>query len=531
MSWPPEQLRWPDGAWCLEDADLARISGASFELVDLLEVVHEQRASSLDLVGSQPPVVMVGGTKIPVGQQPLGSEAVLKLLLHALPLEQRYALMKAGALDYELEHAYGSCRVRARVGPQGIQVRVEPKAFSLPVRELEGPRFNLDDLLSVAQSQCALCLDLEGGSPPTVVLQGQRIPIGTHPLSPQDTIQLLAAGLPSEAHEVLLADGLLEIILQHDSGPWELKAWLEGEGVLAHLVPLTAGGAPQLPTPAPSVPAGEPLQLLASPRCTHQAALFPELCVFYQGETVTGLRPLPHPLAPEPRAFLDEEGRVFLTTTGGVVTVTARDCALAELPDGRVELSADGSQWLYCLDHESRGLLGVSRLHKLVLRDAEAEFVFAESKAPPVWAVSPNFAYLLHGEPRRQKLALQLISIAEQLVLHEFELAPPQSLHVDDEGLMLLDFGHSWVLAHPTAEGRLETAQWEPPPGTLRGWPLAGGAIAVTARSIYRLDFSGEVLQRSDSHRTSRFEVVRDLNYGARVLAWEEERLVLHPAW
>ena len=531
MSWPPEQLRWPDGAWCLEDADLARMSGASFELVDLLVVVHEQRASSLDLVGTQPPVVMVGGTKIPVGQQPLGAEAVLKLLLQALPLEQRYALMKAGALDYDLEHPHGRCRVRARVGPQGIQVRVEPTAFEATAREFEAPRFNLDDLLSVAQSQCALCLDLEGGSPPTVVLQGQRIPIGTQPLSAQDTFQLLAAGLPTEAHQVLLAEGLLETILQHDSGAWELKAWLEGEGVLAHLVPLTAGGAPQLPTPAPSVPAGEPLQLLASPRCTHQVALFPELCVFYQGETVLGLSPLPHPLAPEPRPFLDEEGRLFLTTTEGVVTITARDCALAELPEGRVELSADGSQWLYCLDQESRGLLGVSRLHQLVLHRGQTQLVFTESKAAPVWAVSPNFEYLLHGEPRKHKLALQLIGIAEQLVLHEFELAPPQALHVDDEGLMLLDFGHSWVLARPTEGGRLETSQWEPPPGTLRGWPLAGGAIAVTSRSIYRIDFSGEVLQRSDSHRTTRFEVVRDLHYGARVMAWEDERLVLHPAW
>src|SRR5687768_10639736 len=121
MSWPPEQLRWPDGAWCLEDADLARIGGTSFELVDLLEVVHEQKATSLDLAGSQPPVGMVGGTRIPVGQQPLESAAVLRLVLAALPLEERYSLMKAGVIDYELEHACGRCRIRARVAPQGIQ--------------------------------------------------------------------------------------------------------------------------------------------------------------------------------------------------------------------------------------------------------------------------------------------------------------------------------------------------------------------------------------------------------------------------
>jgi len=529
MSWPPEQLRWPDGAWCLEDADLARIGGTSFELVDLLAAVHEQKATSLDLVGSQPPVVMVGGTKIPVGVPPLDSAAVLKLVLAGLPLEHRYALMTAGTLDYELEHAWGRCRIRARVGPQGIQVRVEPTATVILSRER--PHFNLDDLLSAAQSQRALCLDLEGGSPPTVVLQGERIPIGTHPLTPQDTFQLLAGGLPREAHEVLLADGILETILEHDSGPWELKAWLEGEGVLAHLVPLSSGGAPQLATPAPTLPAGEPLQLLASPGCGHQVALFPELCVFYQGDTVTGLRALPHPLADEPRPFLDEGGRVFVTTTEGMVTVTARDCGQAPVPAGRVEFSSDGSQWLFCLEQESRSLLGSSRLYQLVLGNQEASLVYAESKAAPVWAASPNFEYLLYGEPRKGKLGLQLIAVSEQLVLQEFELAPPLSLHVDDTGLMLLDFGNLWVLARPGERGQLETSQWEPPPGTMRGWPTRGGAIAVTGRSIYRLDFSGEVLQRSDSHRTARFEVVPDLAYGARVLAWEDERLVVHPAW
>lgn len=529
MSWPPEQLRWPDGAWCLEDADLARVGGTSFELVDLLEVVHEQKATSLDLVGSQTPVVMVGGTMIPVGQQPLESAAVLKLVLAALPLEQRYGLMKAGVIDYELEHACGRCRIRARVGPQGIQVRVEP-TVTVPLSR-ESPHFNLGDLLFVAQSERAVCLDLEGGSPPTVVLHGERVPIGTRPLTPQDTIQLLADELPSEAHEVLLADGLLEIILQHDTGPWELKAWLEGEGVLAHLVPLSAGGAPQLPTPAPTVPAGEPLQLLASPRGSHQVALFPEVCVFYQGDSVTGLQSLPHPLAEEPNAFLDEEGRVFVNTTEGVLTVTSRDCGRADVPAGRVDFSADGTQWLFCLEQETRSLLGSARNYQLVLGGAETSLVYAESKAVPAWAVSPNFTYLLYGEPRKGKLGLQLIAVTEQLVLHEFELAPPQTLQVDDTGLMLLDFGHLWVVARPGEDGRLETAQWEPPPGTVRGWPSRGGAVAVTGRSIYRLDFSGEVLQRSDSHRTSRFEVVRDVAYGARVLAWEDERLIVHPAW
>lgn len=121
MSWPPTELRRPGGGWCLDDVDLTRVEAEGPALQAWVECLLAQDAEALQLTALEVPVVIRQDLREPIGDTPLSAELILKTVLQAVPVAERENLMTRGMLDLALP----SCRMRARVGPRGIQVRLD----------------------------------------------------------------------------------------------------------------------------------------------------------------------------------------------------------------------------------------------------------------------------------------------------------------------------------------------------------------------------------------------------------------------
>lgn len=279
--------------------------------------------------------------------------------------------------------------------------------------------------------------------------------------------------------------------------------------------------------------------LLGSLNGAFQAALFPDCCLFFRDGAQFGKCSLPGLPLVGTRPFLDDNATLHFQSSTGLLVLNQKGERKLKAGQGRVDVRMDGSQWIFCDETETRGLLGgASKLFQMTLATDKSKLVYFETRSKPEWATSPKFEYLLVGEPRRGKLALHLILVAEESVVGEFELAKPRDLQIEDGGLMLLEFGDStspeWVLCRSQG-GKLQSAQWKPPPGTRRGWPTKTGAMAVTDQQVIRLGLQGQGMQQvriADRTVAKLWDVVPSSGpQGAQLLVWESGRLLLLPLW
>ncbi len=128
MSWPPTELRRPGGGWSLDEANLARVNGSGPALDFLLEQLVRYDAEALQLSALELPTLIRRDSRQHLGDTPLSAESILKLVLQSVSLPDREVLMNRGMLDVVLP----TCRLRARVGPRGIQVRLDRSEKETP---------------------------------------------------------------------------------------------------------------------------------------------------------------------------------------------------------------------------------------------------------------------------------------------------------------------------------------------------------------------------------------------------------------
>lgn len=135
MSWPPTELRRPGGGWSLDEADLARVNGSGPALDFLLEQLVRHDAEALQLSALELPTLIRRDARQHLGETPLSAESILKLVLLSVSLPDREVLMNRGMLDVALP----ACRLRARVGPRGIQVRLDRQVAPMAPPPLPEP--------------------------------------------------------------------------------------------------------------------------------------------------------------------------------------------------------------------------------------------------------------------------------------------------------------------------------------------------------------------------------------------------------
>lgn len=122
----PAELLAPDGSWAIDDAHLARLPGPGFTLPQMLAVARRRAATRLELVSGQEPCAVFDGPPMSLGHPVLTPVATFKLLLEALSMERRTAVLEDGRLNCQLEHPGGPWRLFVTLDRAGLQCLLEP---------------------------------------------------------------------------------------------------------------------------------------------------------------------------------------------------------------------------------------------------------------------------------------------------------------------------------------------------------------------------------------------------------------------
>jgi twitching motility protein PilT len=152
-------------------------------LDQLIRVLHEQRADSLQLTVGKPALLLRDGTSRPVTKDPLSDAQIVALLREIAPAEAAAGIGAPGLVRFSYRAPSGNVQVEARAGD--VTVRPGPPAGPGPVggdAEQRALRAAMDALLRQLVESGASDLHLRTGEPPLLRRSGELVRLEVEPL-------------------------------------------------------------------------------------------------------------------------------------------------------------------------------------------------------------------------------------------------------------------------------------------------------------------------------------------------------------
>ncbi len=149
-------------------------------LDQLIRVLHEQRAESLQLAVGKPAVLLRDGTTRPVTKEALTDAQIAALLREIAPAEAAGGIGSPEAMRFGYKSPSGSVQVEARPG----DVTLRPAgAGSRSESEARGLRTAIEALLRQLVESSASDLHLRTGEPPVLRQDGELVRLEIEPIS------------------------------------------------------------------------------------------------------------------------------------------------------------------------------------------------------------------------------------------------------------------------------------------------------------------------------------------------------------
>jgi twitching motility protein PilT len=175
-------------------------------LDQLIRVLHEQRADSLQLAVGKPAVLLRDGTSRPVTKDPLSDAQIVALVREIAPADAATGIGSPAPVRFAYRAPSGTVEVEARGGDVTLRPGPATGAVAAPGRseaEQREARAAMDALLQQLVEAGASDLHLRTGEPPLLRQSGELVRMGAEPIDGERLEALLTSIMaPKELAEL-----------------------------------------------------------------------------------------------------------------------------------------------------------------------------------------------------------------------------------------------------------------------------------------------------------------------------------------